>query len=478
MARYYYLGPWVWQSGDEAAWVAPEHTVGLVDLRPLASVETFGFFATDTPLAGEDYLYLGDSLHGGVGGINGLWNGALGTSAAGDNVLDLLWNTLTLQGDPDGAALCPPLMPTHRGMMELHLGGHSLVRARSFQGKSDPAWARVQALMQRNYRRLDNEAKGRADKIENARGKDPLAKLSASEREQLADEERDTPLKWLTTMRSKLRCNDADLIPADMPKARGKRPETIWSDAFTRANQSGLGTSSEGWSWTNINTTSGFSISSNAAVALSASPDTMEAAIAALSTDDMQVQLVYSSGSATARIGPSCRNDGTTNTAYLGWHRTTSGGNHRIRKLISGTPTDLINATSAISLPATIILSANGSTLSITSGGTLRGTVTDTAITGNLYGGLGGALSAVGDTWVAQDYFELGGVQLTATDTSALTTTPHRYELAGLTDGGHYAFYVSALNGGKESALSLPATGTADGTAPVANKTLTVNLVN
>lgn len=78
-----YLGPWELSDDAEGKrWHPPEGTLGLVDLRPLAPTECFGFFATEKEL-GSDYLFLGSQLDEPVKeDLAGKWASTLGISQA------------------------------------------------------------------------------------------------------------------------------------------------------------------------------------------------------------------------------------------------------------------------------------------------------------------------------------------------------------------------------------------------------------
>lgn len=78
--RYYYIGPWVLDTDETGMeyWHAPEHTVGLVDLRG-NNVNGVGFFSTDAPIVG--YTEFGSDLNAQMKPSQvAAWNSALGTT--------------------------------------------------------------------------------------------------------------------------------------------------------------------------------------------------------------------------------------------------------------------------------------------------------------------------------------------------------------------------------------------------------------
>ena len=76
MARYYYIGPWVWRTDPEMGqcWDAPAGTVGRIDLRPLAACaqaggshpQNYGLFVTESPLLDAKYTLLATDLDAGL----------------------------------------------------------------------------------------------------------------------------------------------------------------------------------------------------------------------------------------------------------------------------------------------------------------------------------------------------------------------------------------------------------------------------
>ena len=125
-ARYYYLGPWQQYTDDGGAayWGAPAGTVGLVDLRPLSPVQTFGFFATAEPLNDSNYEPFGDASGTRLNALTmtpqqrAKWSSMLGINGdnwSGNRLLDVLVDTLTVHADPDGEERAKPLTPLPSG---------------------------------------------------------------------------------------------------------------------------------------------------------------------------------------------------------------------------------------------------------------------------------------------------------------------------------------------------------------------------
>lgn len=298
--RYYYLGPWLFDE-TQGAWTAPEHTVGLVDFSPSLPKEDIGgglgFFSTDTPLTDPDYTYFGDSLYERMTAAQKLaWRDITGLDGEnGDYMLiDLFWNSLTIWADPDGATFCPPLTPTHLGELELHLGGHSLIRHRRWQGVDDPGWPKVKTMLRNGYRRLrekiaadiakinsitldDLRAGGSEDPdidrvIKAARKLVQGGMTPAQARTKIiqvvTDREVIHAKKVLGARMADFRIKDwRELVPDDLQDWEPLPPSTIMGDTFVDTNGTALASHTAtgtggGFSWTETN--GAWSISSNA----------------------------------------------------------------------------------------------------------------------------------------------------------------------------------------------------------------------
>jgi len=365
-SRYYYLGRWVWvapQGERDGYWTAPDSTVGNVDLRiaseragSTTSPEGYGFFSTRTELTGTDYIYLGDDLNGSVSTqIISDWETALGLSGMTSNtVLDLLWDTLTEYSDPVGITSVKPLMPTRENALEVYLGGHSLVRSREFTGKTDSHWNKYKDVVQENY------------KIIKADTNIP-AEISA---------------KYLGHLQEKFNLTEAEtqtaFIPKGYAKERPRKPTTTVTDDFNRANSGSLGAS-----W-NEGIDGGFQVVSNYARGLSGSGDTWAIYATALSTDDMYAQALGKE--ADKESGVIIRNDNSTKTGYVVLNGGT-GVSHQLFSFENPTKTSLATSTGN-GTDLVFKVEANGSTIRTFISGAQEISVTNTAITGNLYAGV------------------------------------------------------------------------------------------
>lgn len=404
--RYYYLAPWEWGTDPEPCWHAPEGVVGLIDLRPLAETDSFGFFVSEKPLA-MGYL-LGRDLQGLERNTVSIWNDTLKLNAQGDSILDLLAWTLD-HGDPDGASLCPPLMPTHQSIMEIHLGGHSLVRSRAWLGESDPAWPSVQAKLQRDYREIKRDAEEKASKIEGDK------KLKKEEKEKLAKAVRELSAKWLGASELKFKVHGDLLIPGNMAKEPSRKPTTSISDVFTDTTGTRLNahiaTDGKGWYWLGSNY---WAIMNNRANGMYYSIKYI--ADYALSSSDHYAEIYGGEPAAAAadkdRLVIVRSNNGSPENHYF--VRFFNEVRADLYKVVAGITTT-IDSDAPGSTYAYYKLKCDGSSIQSFIDGATRNSVTDTSIANGFYAGMGGRCNS-SDTnvsytssFIAEDL--LGGFQ-------------------------------------------------------------------
>lgn len=181
------------------------------------------------------------------------------------------------------------------------------------------------------------------------------------------------------------------------------------TDDFNRADQSGLGSSSGGWSWSASEVWAGttWTISTNRALPSSGGLETAYRAEIDLDSANQfaQVEVVAIVGSTQGRVGPVVRFEapGGDNDAYFAWWRSSGDGQH-LRKRLGSTLTDLATATVTFpSLPFTERLEVDGSNLSFLVDSVEQLSATDTDITGNLRVGIMGAREYAGDNFEAGD---------------------------------------------------------------------------
>ncbi len=389
---YYYLAQWEWVTSEGLTpfWRCPDKDcIGLLDLRSIpaqglaGTAQGFGFFVYASPKSicavGCDFrgvllanaytkqvdttrkTYLEDSL-----------KLTRDTIAAGTPV-DMLWDLLTLHADVTGEARWKPLMPTVNLVMELRLGGHSIVRSEQFDQDIHPL---VLELEKTSYRQIREE----------------------SLQSKLGDGDRGFHRRWLQAQTEKYRLSAESFIPPDLPIESPLPHRTTLGDTFVEGSDTALESHTAtgpngGFSWTK-----GFVGSTGVTVVGAtdlADNDEFGGAYRAesdLSSSDHYSQAEASNSNGSADVGVVCRYSSSVNTFYNGTLRPSAFNTYQIWKIITGTPTSLDNP-GGFSNPGTgVILNyfeVNGSTLTFESPkGTQRNQITDTSITTGLRGGI------------------------------------------------------------------------------------------
>lgn len=371
MPRYYCLGPWVWRPDSGGAWHAPDGTVGAVDLRSLpqqaatVAPQGLGFFATDRPL-GSDYAPFGSQLDAALASAEAQrWRSMLNLKPlGGSTLLDALWETLTVQSDPEGLAGPLPLDCTTQGALELHLGGHSLVRSRRLSTTpNDEHWKRLRKMLQGLYKQTRREAlEGRrAPNLHRKQMTLWCRKYGVDYRELLGGEPDEPPLPPETTLTESFNTADGDSLG----------PDLAWAEVVG--------------DWDVVNQAAEYQGASTAQAAARAEHD--------LSSSDHYAQASVAacgSGAEFTGAGAVIRFSASAQTYYMA-RLQQSNDTLQIYKMVAGTVSAL-GAPAAVTLllPATVKLRASGSSITQSYKGDDRTTVTDTAIPGNTRGGLNG----------------------------------------------------------------------------------------
>ena len=379
----YYIGPWVWDDRDPEmpSWNVPAGTVGLIDLRgipdqSLAGVlgsRPYGFFAVSGTLPRE-YTLLGS---GDLREINttaamkSVWLSLFGYEPQGDKLADLLFDYLTNGSDPTfNDDTVPSLMPNTKGVLEMHLGGHSLVKAARFRYGIHSHTNKTQAALHRNYRRMRAE-------VEAGRMFD--------------GHERKVLDFWVK--KYKLKGDDwKQLVPAELRDGHsGPLPhDTTITESFNTGDSDTLGPD---LSWTELE--GDWDIVTNAAEVASAS--------------GQQVVIKNIVGSASANRGVIARKDSSATLSYYHFDAADNGGatdTWRTFKRVSGSFT-AIGSNTTVDVVADDVIKGqtDGSTIKRFRNGSEQDSATDSAISGNLRCGLNGNVLA-GNNGQRVDAFE------------------------------------------------------------------------
>lgn len=379
MPRFYCLGRWLSEAreagnGSTAIFLSPpKRTVGLIDLG-----HGFGFFSTDSPLDDPaGYITYGD----GETTLESVavsptdcdaWAAALGmaTTPTSATLLDLLWDTLTTHSDPTGAAGPKPIIPTWEKALELHLGGHSLVR--SVKMPADPThcphWDKIQAVLHDNYRAVEAACKDAA-----------------------TQKQRDLKRRWLGAQAEKYGLSDVNatalLVPDDLEKVSPLKPETTITESFDKADADTLGPDLS-WGGGYDTGASGWNVVSNRAQTVTWGD--IAYALSDLSSDDHYAQVaVHADGGDS--IGAMARCPSTSvHTGYLGFSDH-NGGDYLMRKVVADSYTTLGFSFDGYSAPhgEVVRIHCDGSSISLYVDDVLTvGPITDTEITGNVRCGI------------------------------------------------------------------------------------------
>lgn len=361
-----YLGPWVWQAAFPA-WMPPAGAVAAVDLRPLPAqaqqggAPGIGVFVAAGSLS-SDYTLIGDHPTArATGAARSAWESLTGYRPAGARLIDLLWDHLTAGSDPDGGTAPKPLLPGRQGRghwSDLHLGGRH--RSEPFAwGEDAAATERVRAMLQRDFRRHFNNAQ--AGRLKDSQHHRRVLDFWCEEYGVAA---------W------------REFVPADLRSqvpGRLKHQTTI-TDAFTRADQTGLGASSEGWSWTITN--GAINLVSNQAVS-AINQLNIGRAETDLSSADHYAQALGVVQPGNRGTACCVRHDSSAQTFY---YYTRDGG--RLFKTIAAVSTQIGSGGGSAAAPVTIKTQANGSAIAGFYDGAQQASATDTSITGNLRTGI------------------------------------------------------------------------------------------
>ena len=170
------------------------------------------------------------------------WESVTGYRPAGDRLVDLAWDHMTGGADPMGDDGPYPLRPSRQGFLRLVFAGHSEVKRQAFT-VAHPHWQKVRDA----YKRILGNARERSLKGE---FKNPLPD-AAGKRHQV---DREFHLGMAKAALEVLAASGVSDFDAICPNGWGKNEKpkphgTTVTDNFNRSNQNALGSSSEGWGW-------------------------------------------------------------------------------------------------------------------------------------------------------------------------------------------------------------------------------------
>lgn len=415
----YGLAAWDWDAAN-ACHVAPAGAVAMVDFRPLAEQARqsqsggYGLFdwpsySVDDPLSAGAPPMPGDAVaiaSGYIGDIVATPTMAstirttlsLSATPGGSTLSDLIFGADGVLGscaDPSGANGPKPIFPEASGQVFGHLAEHSIVHRRdgglaAILGNPRGWLSHVRDVIRGDLRR-HWDASGKQDG-----DRDRLAKMVGD---------------WLTQCgwrrgevkgRGKSDRAWERLLGASHRAALGafepSDPETTVSDDFNSGSMANWGSAyGNSGTWSNTGTalrrTPGGS-GQNVGVVRFAN---------ALSSANQEGTLTVTGQALYADAGPAVRFSASAGTTYAGGN-SQGGTTPRVVKVVSGAVTVLGSSGQTTSAaPYTMWSKADGSTISVKTGANAYYSVTDTAITGNVYAGCYAQCAQVGGTYVDCD---------------------------------------------------------------------------
>lgn len=401
-----YLVRWQWIVEDYSYWSVP-NALGKIDLRSIPQMSMSGgtpqgyaVAAFPGTITDPNAVFLGDDIRGAMplGRRRGMAR-ELGFSTndldSVSNLTDALWRVMTVLADPTGNLRHKPLMPKRDGTLELNLTGYSTIMSKKLIPFQSEEWDNILNLLRNDYRIIRSETlKGNYN--ENAHR------------------------KFLMALKEKYRLNDTDIfIPDDLPKETPLPHSTTITEVWGCADSGNINCD---LTWTEV--VGDLSINSNAVGQQTVNIFGSGRAETDLATDDHygQVDIVSLTvaGSASEMAGPLARFNPSAETYYMSRIHNDSSGTELtdVFKNVTGSFTSIGSAVGiTISIPDTLKLSVDGSTLINELNGVEKHNFSDTAITGHLragiflrMGGSGSANDIKVDNFEAADIAAAGGI--------------------------------------------------------------------
>lgn len=370
----WHIGPWRWVSDDDGnRYEGPEGTRCAIDFRSIPEqsiagqhMSGVGLFLCprDTP---SEWETIGRGNWHDLKAdkrLRDLFPKRGKRNLQADDLIGLVRETLN-NGDPTGQEFCKPLMPSSLGVLEVTMDRQR--HCERFQwGKSK------ESNIVRDVIRADMD-----DLIERCQ-REP------------GEKKREHHRRVLDMLCEQYGVDDWKefVMPNRVKDIPGRlQHETSLSDDFTRADQTGLGTSAEGWSWASV--VAGINIVSNRA--RSTADNNASRAESDLSSADHYAESdIIQSAATTRNVGVRCRYSAAVNTCYEATSNGASTGSFLLKRITAGTPTTLSTVDRGTTVTTrTTRVTVSGSNLDYWEGGVSKTTATDTNITGNLRCGLG-----------------------------------------------------------------------------------------
>jgi len=374
-SSHWYVGPWRWvATEDSAAYEGPEGTRVAIDFRGLPEQGQSGndmsgvglFYCPDAESVASEWEPLGQGSWHDIkanGRMRQLFPKRRGVKLDADDLIGLIRQTL-MAGDPTGQEFCKPLLPTMDGTLEVTCGKRRHSERFKWGGKETNAIRDVIRNDMEDVIERAGKGKNKKQREHHRRVLDALCEKHGIE-------------DWKEFVKPE-RVKD---IPGRL------KHETTITDDFTRADQTGLGTSAGGWSWASV--VAGINIVGNRA--RSTTNNNASRAEFNLSSSDHYAEADVIQSTATLRsMGVRCRYDASADTSYEATSNGWATSSFLIKRVIAGVATTLSTADRGSTvLTRTVRIAVNGSSLELFEDGVSHATATDTNITGNLRCGIG-----------------------------------------------------------------------------------------
>lgn len=399
---HYDFIPWEWRTDETiVGWERPHpEIVGSIDMRSVPDMsrrggtpQGFMFAASTDPLPGISTFSIGSRLDQTLNSsqkqsIEAMFGLPTASLRASKTILNLIWDLLTIYGDPTGASRWKALMPTRKGNQEIYLGGHSIIYQEKFEWNGY-AGDSVRGVLRHDFARIKRQDRGLLGRraLLKSPGWDHYKRVAGV-------------LEWK--------------YKKPISQILGYDEESL--DPFTRLEESfptdtaDLADGSQDLAWTEVD--GEWDVTANQVRQVTgAGSDKNARAEADLSSDDHFVEMLVTSlgsGTDSTHIGPAARFAAAAETYYT-YFPFQGSDNGFLRKVVGGTETGLANSAITLSIPEIYKVSCDGSTIKGFQAGTERESESDPGgITGNLHGGIEGfhaniAPQSRGDNWVADD---------------------------------------------------------------------------
>jgi hypothetical protein len=370
----WHIGPWRWVSDEDGErYEGPEGTVSAIDFRSIPEqsiagnhMSGVGLFRVDGPTPSE-WEEIGQGNWHDIKAdkrLRDLFPRRARRRLDADDLIGLIRQSLN-QGDPTGQEFCKPLMPGTLGTIEVSIAGQR--HAERFQ------WGRSkESNVVRDIIRADmDELIERCGKEQDERRKQHHRRVLDMLCERYGVDD------WKEFVK-----------PNRVKDILGRLPhETSLTDDFTRADQTGLGTASGGWSWGSV--TAGINIVSNRARS-TADNNASRAESDLSSADHYAESSIIQSAATTRSLGVRCRYAAAANTAYEATSNGVSTASFVLKRIVAGVATTLSTVDRGTTVTTrTTRITVSGSNLDYWEDGVSKTTATDTNITGNLRCGIG-----------------------------------------------------------------------------------------